>query len=454
MQVISQARSVRLFLGFLGGCALATSSFASNADINFAGFASLVYGKTISDDKKEESLYGLSNEGEFRDFNKLGFRMNADMKNNLSFTAQLLATGADDYDPAFDWIFATYQLHPELAVSFGRIRVPVFMYSDVLDTSYAYQWIEPPKTVYNLSQTPFKSIEGVKLAYTTNMADWTSEVLVWGGKGSDKFQQSFIDDELELDNALGLAWTVGYDWLSMRAFYFKANTSLDLETNAQIGGLISGDSKGEVDPNLFLVDGVSKVPPGLPSIKTLSSLIAASSGGALKPNFTDSLLMEKDAGRFFGVGTSMDFEHFFIIAEATRIETENGDANLVTPRLDSYYITGGVRLPAQVTLSLTYGQDKDYANKQTWEQFDATIAALAADPATQGALLGLQSLVKAVTLKSQDFQSQETTLSARWDFHPSASAKVEYICDEREGQYVGGKTLKPEAIRIGLDFVF
>jgi hypothetical protein len=439
--------------------ATTSTAFAKDADINFAGFASLVYAKTITDDTKEGTFYGMSNDGEYRDFNKLGFRMDVDMKDNLTFTAQVLAQGAENYDPTFDWIFATYQIHPEVAISAGRIRVPVFMYSDYIDTSYAYQWIEPPIAVYNLAQTPFRSIEGIKLAYTTNMGDWTSELLLWGGKGEDDFTESGVDADLILEDSLGAAWTVGYDWLSLRGFYFMADSSLDITTNTNVNALMGG-------------------------LDSLETAISIGSGGAKNPDFDDALLWENDPGEFYGLGISMDFESFFIISEVTRIDVKGKESNLVAPTLDSYYITGGVRLPAQWTLSLTFSGDKDHVDEKTFEQFDAfqtdinnltvtlpfvdsQLALLPQTPEVLAQRAGVQALiaatpqlqalpgaVKATVYSQQDFKSKETTLSARWDFHRSAALKLEYIMDEREGQFLSGQTLKPQALRVGLDLVF
>jgi uncharacterized Fe-S cluster protein YjdI len=424
-------------------------SLAQNVDVHFAGFASLVYAKTITDDKKEDTLYGISDEGEYRDFNKLGFRMDADMHDNLTFTAQILASGANEYDPTFDWIFVKYQLHPEVSISAGRIRVPVFMYSDYLDTSYAYQWIEPPKTVYNLAQTPFKSIEGVKLAYNTNMKNWTSELLVWGGNGDDKFDEAGVEADLILEDSMGIAWTVGYDWLSLRAFYFEADSTLDITTNATLGDLISGTGA--------VFGGTNNTPldPGNLSVANIEAIISATTSGAINPNFQDALLWEKDPGQFYGLGASLDFERYFVIAEMTRIDVKGSDSNLVTPTLDSFYVTAGIRLPAQWTLSLTYGEDKDHVDDKTWEQFSPYIGPSGVLGGALDALLVPYQLgMKALAESTQDFQSKETTLGARWDFHRSAALKLEWIHDKRSGGYLGNQTQTPQAVRVGIDLVF
>ena len=64
-------------------------AYAQGPEIDFAGFASIVYAKTITDDNKEGELGNITDEGEYRDFNKLGLRVSSYMDDNLSFTAQL-----------------------------------------------------------------------------------------------------------------------------------------------------------------------------------------------------------------------------------------------------------------------------------------------------------------------------------------------------------------------------
>ncbi|NRB42266.1 MAG: hypothetical protein HRU20_27990, partial [Pseudomonadales bacterium] len=145
---------------------------AAETDINFSGFASFVSAKAISDES-EGALHGIDRDIEYRDFNKLGLRMDADLRDNLTFTAQFKVHGANDYQPEVDWLFATYSFLPNLSLSVGKVRVPLYMYSDYLDVGYAYQWISPPYSVYGLPS--FTSMEGAKLSWTADLGgDWSS----------------------------------------------------------------------------------------------------------------------------------------------------------------------------------------------------------------------------------------------------------------------------------------
>ncbi len=410
--------------------------FADDVDITFAGFASLVYAKTISDDKKEGPIYGISDEGEYRDFNKLGFRVKADMQDNLSLTAQVIANGSDNYDPTFDWLFATYKIHPEIALSVGRFREPLFIYSDFLDASYAYQWLEPPQVVYENSAF-FKSIEGLKLAYTTTMGEWASELLVWGGnsKAPYEFRDSGLSGDIVAEEQIGLAWTVEREWLLLRGFYFTAETSTDVTT---------------LPPVLQDIVVGSGGPFGI-SIAGVENAVLGATGK--KPDFLAAFLQEKDELNYSGLSAAFEFEQFFILSEFTRVLHPSSSSSLLAAKkTDSYYITGGVRLPAEWTLSLTVGESKAIVDRDAWEQFIPYfgVAGGALDPL----LIPYASAMKGLIETMQNKTAQSTVLSARWDFHPSAALKLEYLQDDRKDALTAQKQVRPEAFRIGLNFEF
>ena len=415
---------------------------ADAPEVSFAGFASLVYAKNITDKDEGTDIVRIPDGGESRDFNKLGLRMHADMKNNLSFTAQMIAEGSNDYDPTFDWLFATYYITSEVSITAGKYRAPIFMYSDYLDTSYAYQWLAPPLTVYNANQTPFKSLEGLKLSYVTDMWDWTSELVVFGGKTKDDFSaNAIIESQLILEDAVGIAWTVDREWLMLRAFYFEADSSVDISDNKFISDLLYDAYEG-----VEVANATGTAVGDIPHIGFVEELLSG-----IFPddeiNFRDELLWEDDPSKFYGLGAGLDFERFFMNAEITRIEV---DTNIVVPTLDSFYVMAGVRLPGQVSLSLTYGEDKDRITKETYEQFDryigidATLDSLLLVPYQEG--------IKQIVSSLQNYEVKTTMLTARWDFHRSAAFKFEYLhYDYSENK---SESNTPQAIRLGVDLVF
>ena len=335
----------------------------------------------------------------------------------------MTANGDDDYEPAIDWLFATYYFTPGLAVSVGKVRAPLFMYSDFLDVGYAYQWITPPFEVYGVPS--FSSTEGIKLAWTADIGgDWTSEMVVWAGEVSEEEKE--LNATLEIKDGLGLAWTIERDWLTLRAVYFEGVASADLSENADFQELEGG-------------------------FQMIEGLLDADE--LLDPVRSDISLNEEDA-QFMGLGLFMDFEHVFIGAESTLIEVGK---SIATPdKLKSHYVMAGVRLPGAVSLSLTYSINDDTTNEEVYAQYFEILDPISAanpDVAPVIEFIGGE-LVDAV--ESQHSSETETyTIGARWDFHRSAALKAEYLIqDSTVVKTSGDEERDPTAYRISMDIIF
>ena len=419
----------RLFL--LPGLMLAPLLQA--ADLDFAGFASLVYGKTITDDRRQQDLYGMSNDGNYREMSLLGLRVDAGLLDNVSFTAQMVAYGKDDFDPGFDWAYATIGLAPGLNVSVGRTRIPLFMYSSYQDVAYAYPWIKPPFSVYGIPQ--FKSVDGGQLQYQANMGEWISNLQLWMGSTSERLTENGLDADLELDNNMGVAWTVERDWLTLRGVYMQADSAIDLTSNPDLAAL---------DGGLNLLIATAAGAGDADSVLLLSAL-------------QDSINWENNESRYYGLGAGVDFGDWFAVTEATRIELQETIA--AGESLESFYVTVGTRIVTDWTFSFTITRDIDREHESLIDQYANTLAVLyAGTPLQQALAAGLDASLssaefEAVAKNLQRFDSTGYTASVRWDFHKSAALKFEYLRHTRE--YGGdGKVFKPQAARIGLDLVF
>ena len=436
------------------GILLATSWTANNAwsdiDMNFSGFATLGYSKASIPDTDTpvpgltDNLEGMTEDGNFRDLNRLGLRLDVPLEDNLSFTTQFIAKGSNGYEPEVDWLFATYSFTPNISLSVGKMRTPLFMYSDYLDVGYAYQWISPPFSVYGAPT--INSTEGAKLSWIADLGgSWLSEVQVWAGNSTETLEE-LGDIPFTLDDQVGVAWSVEYEWLTLRAVYVEGKGTITTDALTTLDGQIAGVNAGN---NALAAASV----PGVTAID-LSSV-------------QDDVSYQEDKNQFFGVGAFLDFETFYIGAEASQVR---GDNSLPLGELDSYYVTTGVRLPADVTLSLTYSVDDDVAKTEIYENYNALVANNVAAMAALGAgtpgdpdnltqleqvyfgTVGLgQGLEQAVIVQQQK-ERQTYTIGARWDFHRQAALKGEYILQD---QTIGNTDeVSPTAFRLALDLIF
>lgn len=392
----------------LGGIVATSTVFSANtladdADMKFAGFASFVYGKTISEPKEGDYSDDITAEGSERAMNKLGLRMDADLKDNLSFTTQLVAKGSNDYDPEVDWMFAKLDLRPDLSLSIGKMRLPLFYYSDYLDVSYAYQWITPPDSVYSGG---FDSLDGLKLRYVTDIGGWNSDVQLWIGDTDE--------DTLLIDDSQGIAWAMEYDWLTLRAVWGK-------------GFALSEDGN----------DGVDQL---------MGYLIANAPANVTVPVLYDKLYLDNDKGVFAGISVFMDFGQYFLAAEATKVKI---DESIVGGENIQKYAMVGVRLPQQWTLSLTYDVMDAQLKEESYEAYLAAYdAANSSSPSPASVAYYRDVMIDQFKSISEEDWST-VTLTARWDFHPAASLKMELMQKDDNMN-----DLQPKAFRVGVDLVF
>jgi hypothetical protein len=127
-------------------CAALATSYA-NAEVRINGFASIVGGKSLEDDR---GRYGYDDDISFKNESVFALQISADLQEKLSATAQIVARGNNDFDAEFEWAYLTYEFNDELQLSAGKMRVPFYRYSDFIDVGYAYRWVRPPESVYSI----------------------------------------------------------------------------------------------------------------------------------------------------------------------------------------------------------------------------------------------------------------------------------------------------------------
>lgn len=422
-----QNKLLTSFLLSVSGLSLSSAALSQDSDskYNLAGFASFVYAKAIDDDPSTDPNTGethrgvnygsITEDGEYRDFNKLGLRLDVDLGNKLSFATQAVMRGENDYDPDFDWIYLSYSINPNLKLSVGKTTIPLYMYSDYLDTSYAYQWIEPPHSVYGSGTV--KSTEGVRVSWRTGLGGlWSSYLTVWGGDTNEPLAE--LDGaKLSVENGYGVAWEVEREWLTLRAVYFGGKTSFDEQTNqALVQKTIAGINQG-----------LANNAPPLPPLNNTPALYS-------------DLAWNNEKSQFLGFGIGMDFEHLFFNSEITKITIDGN--NIAANEVNSWYAMIGTRLPAGWSISFTYAGDDDKANKKISENVARD------NPSNPGA----GPAVAAAVHSQQYYKNTTYTLGSRWNFHPKASLKMEYLTSKSE---IGAaEEFNPKGFRLGVDMVF
>jgi hypothetical protein len=238
---------------------------------------------------------------------KVGLQASFEVTESTFLVAQLVARAEQHWRPEMEWAFLSHTFDNDLTVRAGRLRVPLYMYSDYLEVNFAQPWLRPPEEVYAV--VPVSSYEGIDFVYTIPFDEAEWQFQAYTGVGSDPDEETDFGTDVEYDDVIGLASTFTYNSFSVRASYV-------------ITTLNSGQAN---------VPGMD-----IPLI-----------------NFTDA-----DA-RFIGLGASYDDGDLLVVAEWTKSEVDGGGPDAETsaegnwPDVDSAYITAAYRF-GNITPYMTY----------------------------------------------------------------------------------------------------
>ncbi|OHU85017.1 MULTISPECIES: porin [Pseudoalteromonas] len=362
----------------------AINGTAYGADLRINGFASIVAGSTTDDNM---SVFGYEDEISFSNESMFALQVSSDLGDGISATAQIVARGHEDYDAEFEWAYISYDINEHLRLSAGKMRLPLFRYSDFIEVGYAYRWVRPPTSVYSFAST---TPTGMSLLYTSQLGQWDSSLQFVYGRYEGKANAITDSDDATLNDITGFNWTMSKDWLTLRASYVVAETSISLNNSAPLVAL-SGALQ-----NYGLQEQLSQ------------------------------LVVDKDDGSFLGLGFAIDYNNFLLDGEYTEVEVDNS----LLPEQSQYYVSAGYRLD-DWTLHVTYEENDDKHPNGRFNQVPTTITLangavvpVSTDPSNPNAPL-IRDLMNGA-LNATRVNTNTVTLGARYDFHPSAAFKIDW----------------------------
>lgn len=267
--------------------------------------------------------YGVS--GQTKDswrgdqLSKFGAQLTYGVTDTLGLTLQTTAKAyADEWKANLEWAYLSWQSTDNLMVRFGRLRTPMYMYSESIDVGFSYPWLRLPDEVY--SQVQLSNYEGADLLYNLPLSfgSATFQVAAGQAKGREEF---YYDDQFDVD-------------------YSKIfGASVILATN-EFGtfrlGYVEADIETEIAGSFIDVFGS-------PSSATL-------------------LALDKDKGKFTSVGYQYDNGTWLTANEWTSLTVENDSVGST----EAFYLMGGRRL-GDFLAHVTYSQlDEDDGRQNSW----------------------------------------------------------------------------------------
>jgi len=155
----------------------------ANDDISISGFGSLVGGTVLDGDgywaRLPEAAGQYDTGVDFQTESRLGVQARYKATKELSITGQMMVRGINDFGPELEWFYASYSITPDLTANIGRMRLPVYHYSDYMDVGIAYPWLRVPSDAYSLAVTNF---HGMSLQYNVDWGLGTTAFKVYAGQ--------------------------------------------------------------------------------------------------------------------------------------------------------------------------------------------------------------------------------------------------------------------------------
>lgn len=212
--------------------ALAMPLGASAFDMRLNGFMSIAGGMTLGDDQTlvidPVNLAAYDNDLNFATDSLVAIQAIAEVNDRMTATAQMVGRGGEDFNTQFEWAYLTYEATDSLDVKGGRLRMPLFYYSNFLELGYGYQWVRPPVETYNIFVT---TLEGISADYNFYIGDFSAKASAYAGstQGTDPESGSEVDFNTLAGGSLDLA----INNLSFRGSYNTANNA-ELTRSVQV----------------------------------------------------------------------------------------------------------------------------------------------------------------------------------------------------------------------------
>lgn len=204
------------------------AALAEQPKVSWSGFLRAAYSQ--SDIADPAYMGRIDKFGDFGD-SHFGLNLSAVMNDKWSLAGQLFAAGREEnYNMVLDWAYATYHLNSETSLSFGKIKYPGLLLSEVVDIGIVYPWVRPPDEVYNFEvlgpNISVESFSGARATYAKIAGD--IEYLV------EAFAGAVEVEDADLDQMLGAR--AGVTWGSVTAQVTHTRSRISLKGTTEREG--------------------------------------------------------------------------------------------------------------------------------------------------------------------------------------------------------------------------
>ena len=227
-------------------CLASTSAFAlEQGEYTFNGFGTVGITHLGGEDDGYQGygVNGQTTDGWRGDqLSKFGAQFQYGLSDTLGVTAQVTAKPAqDEWEGNIEWLYLSWQANDNLMVRGGRLRTPVYMYSESIDVGFSYPWLRLPDEVY--SQVQLSNYEGADVVYTLPLSFGSVAFQVAGGQAKNRDIFS-LDDMHDIDYNKLFGGNVSLstnDFGTFRVGYVESDIKANVEGDFSVLGLDVND---------------------------------------------------------------------------------------------------------------------------------------------------------------------------------------------------------------------
>ncbi|NHW00773.1 hypothetical protein [Stutzerimonas degradans] len=308
--------------GLAAICLAATPAFAlEQGEHRFNGFGTVgVTHLGGEDDGRSYGINGQTNDSWRGDqLSKFGAQLSYGLTDTVGVTVQATAKAQqDEWKANLEWAYLSWQTTDQLMLRAGRLRSPVYMYSESLDVGYSYPWLRLPDEVY--SQVQVTNYEGLDAVYTVPLSYGSVTFQLAGGQAKNRDYYAYDDQfDIDYDKLFGASVSLATNQFgTLRIGYVEADITTD------INGTVNNYLTGNPNDNLSL------------------------------------LVLDKEKGKFTSIGYQYDNGTWVSNNEWTSRMIENDGLEAI----DSFYLMGGRRF-GDFLPHVTYAQLDDNGGRQS-----------------------------------------------------------------------------------------
>ncbi|CBL43669.1 conserved hypothetical protein [gamma proteobacterium HdN1] len=353
---------------------------------DFSGFASYGVGR-LSDSSLELMNYS-GGHWSSRSDSIVALQAIAQVGDRWSVTGQVVGKafsydGKSAWTPRLDWLFVSYEATPDLRLRVGRLRAPLFLFSESLEVGYSYPWVRPPLNMYANLLEPFSNINGMDVSLQKPIGDVENEFRMFAGTEKGKYRAR----KVSLDQSVGFSVQSKWRALTLRYSYDWFRVSID-------------------DPSFVLP-------------RTLYANYAERLNAPIFLEIADTLRLDNKVFQYHSFGAQWEHGAWMVIAE--QFSTQGPDRQFSFEN-DGRYVS----LTWQIGNFMPYVTWSDYRS-QVQRSINGRIRhSFEAVPAGSEPLLDFLRNATIAGMDDVSVYQRSRALGMRWDFIDNADVKLEF----------------------------